>query len=116
MTLLRTVPGTEPARRHERIEPPAPRKQAAYSCDRGHTFAVTFAAEAEPPHTWACRCGAQAGAPTAGTQAGAPTAGAEDDRERHRRFVMERRSPAERERALAARLAEVAMMRQAGQL
>jgi hypothetical protein len=109
MTPLRTVPGTVPARRHERIEPPAPRKQAAYSCARGHTFAVTFAAEAETPKTWACRCGAQAGAPAA-------AAGAEDDRERHRRFVMERRSPAERKRALAVRLAEVAMMRQAGQI
>lgn len=50
----------------------APRRGVAYKCARGCTFTVTFAAEAEPPDDWECRCGRPArreGAPegTGGT-------------------------------------------------
>jgi hypothetical protein len=38
------------------------------------------------------------------------------DRDRHRRELHKRRTPAERARVLTERLAEVAAMRQAGQL
>jgi hypothetical protein len=106
--MLRTASALRPTYRPERDEPPAPRQQAAYRCTRGHDFEVTFAAEVNPPQAWDCRCGAHAGRSL--------PADDEDDHERHQRFVMERRSPAERQRALAARLAEVAAMRQAGKL
>lgn len=105
--IIRTAPDTRVGRYRYRSEPPAPRQEVAYRCTRGHDFEVTFAAEVDLPQAWECRCGAHAGKFVPVDN--------EDDRERHRRFVMERRSPAERKRALAARLAEVAAMRQEGQ-
>ena len=38
----------------------APRMRVIYVCDAGHSFAVPFAADAEPPTTWTCRCGDEA--------------------------------------------------------
>ena len=38
----------------------APRMRVIYVCDAGHSFAVPFAADAEPPTTWTCRCGNEA--------------------------------------------------------
>ncbi|MDO5729144.1 MAG: RNA polymerase-binding protein RbpA [Actinomycetaceae bacterium] len=38
----------------------ADRSQKRYQCENGHIFAVTMAAEAEPPANWECRCGATA--------------------------------------------------------
>lgn len=38
----------------------APRMRVIYVCDAGHSFAVPFAADAEPPSTWTCRCGDEA--------------------------------------------------------
>ncbi|WRS29714.1 RNA polymerase-binding protein RbpA [Actinomycetaceae bacterium MB13-C1-2] len=35
----------------------ADRFEAHYVCPNGHDFPVMFAAEAEPPATWECRCG-----------------------------------------------------------
>ena len=35
----------------------APRKVAVYLCTREHLMPVPFAAEAETPSTWECRCG-----------------------------------------------------------
>jgi RNA polymerase-binding protein len=35
----------------------APRKIVSYLCDREHLVAVPFAADAEIPETWECRCG-----------------------------------------------------------
>jgi RNA polymerase-binding protein len=35
----------------------APRKIVSYLCDREHLVAVPFAADAEVPETWECRCG-----------------------------------------------------------
>lgn len=38
----------------------ADRFTARYLCPNGHEFEVTFAAEATPPATWGCTCGATA--------------------------------------------------------
>ena len=38
----------------------APRVQARYDCPNGHRILLPFAAEAELPAVWECRCGAQA--------------------------------------------------------
>lgn len=35
----------------------ADRFEARYLCPNGHEFPIMFAAEAEPPATWECRCG-----------------------------------------------------------
>ncbi len=35
----------------------ADRFQVVYACPRGHEFPIFFAAEAEPPSVWECRCG-----------------------------------------------------------
>ena len=38
----------------------APRMRVIYVCDIGHSFALPFAADAEPPSAWMCRCGHEA--------------------------------------------------------
>jgi RNA polymerase-binding protein len=38
-----------------------PRQRVAYTCERGHTFEVTFAAGISAPAAWECRCGKPAG-------------------------------------------------------
>jgi len=57
MSLIRTTPGARP-RRPDRPEAPAPRQLAAYRCDRGHDFSITFYAGVVVPDAWDCRCGA----------------------------------------------------------
>jgi hypothetical protein len=49
----------------------ADRQVAAYFCAREHLVSVPFAAEAEPPETWSCRCGQQATLLVAGNSASA---------------------------------------------
>jgi hypothetical protein len=39
---------------------PAPRQTAEYTCPNGHLITVPFAAEADVPPVWECRCGAEA--------------------------------------------------------
>lgn len=38
----------------------AERFEAYYDCPNGHTIVLPFAAEAEVPMVWECRCGAEA--------------------------------------------------------
>lgn len=103
--IIRTAPNTRDAQRYDRPGPPSPRQQVAYHCARGHDFQVTFAADAEPPQAWECRCGAQAGTHVPD----------DDDRDRHRRAVLERRPLAELEQMLTERLTEIAAKRAAAQ-
>ena len=49
----------------------APRQVVTYLCTREHVISVPFAAEAEPPETWSCRCGQQATLLVAGNSASA---------------------------------------------
>jgi RNA polymerase-binding protein len=53
----------------------APRKVALYLCTREHLVTVPFAAEAETPTNWECRCGRPASLVPDGQPAGAPAAG-----------------------------------------
>lgn len=78
---------------------PAPRQAAPYRCTRGHEFTVTLAAEVPPPTEWDCRCGAPAGT--------VQPASEETNRERCMRLLLMRRSPAELDQLLAARLTEI---------
>lgn len=116
--LIQTVPGTRPGRRHERDEPPAPRQLAAYRCVRGHAFEVVFAAEAEPPGSRDCRCGALAHhllADLAAAGPGASVPAEPGEHERRMAQLLERRSVAELEQLLADRLAELAAARETTQ-
>ncbi len=38
----------------------ADRFEVRYLCPKGHDFEIAFAAEAQPPQTWECRCGEEA--------------------------------------------------------
>src|SRR5690606_1522799 len=38
----------------------APRLEAHYDCPNGHTIILPFAAEADVPVVWECRCGGEA--------------------------------------------------------
>jgi hypothetical protein len=80
-------------------ERPAPRQTVTWTCRRGHRFETVFAAGADVPDGWECRCGAPAGhtAPDLGESAW----------EHHRRLVAQRRTPEQAAAALAERLAEV---------
>jgi hypothetical protein len=64
----RSGPATDPAPparttppEFERLRAPspayAPRKVAVYLCTREHLMPVPFAADADTPPTWECRCG-----------------------------------------------------------
>lgn len=81
----------------------AERKEVTYSCPNRHSFSKVFAAEANPPAVWECKCGAEAE-----LQSGQP---AEDDEEKifkpqrtHWDMLMERRSQEELEELLAEQL------------
>lgn len=111
--LVGQAPGIWGVHRPDRDEPPAPRQQVTYTCTRGHAFEVTLSAEAEPPAAWDCRCGA------IGRPAGQLLVAADSgisDHERRMAQLLERRTRAELEEILAARLGEVAARRRAGQL
>lgn len=111
------VPGVWSVHRADRLEPPAPRQDVTYVCGRGHEFTITLTAGIEPPPSWDCRCGAHAARPgTADAASAAAIGNAEAEQKRHKRLVHERRSAAELEQILADRLAELAGMREAGQL
>lgn len=36
------------------------RREERFQCTEGHSFDVTFAADADVPQTWECKCGAEA--------------------------------------------------------
>jgi hypothetical protein len=117
VSLIRRAPDIRPDRRKDGPEPPAPRREAPYRCERGHEFTVTLAAEIEPPWTWDCRCGA----PAHRLIDAVATAAADDitfadrsEHERHMEQLLQRRTAAELEEILADRLAELAAMRQTG--
>jgi RNA polymerase-binding protein len=112
--IVRTAPDTRPGRYRDRSEPPAPRQETAYRCDRGHDFAVVLAAEAEPPATWDyCRCGASGQRVSGDKEAVGASAAEEARRERVRLLerLRARRGAAELEQLLADRLAELAATR-----
>lgn len=93
----------------EQNREPAPRQEVTYRCARGHTTALVFAAEAEPPDSWDCRtCGRSAGLDG---PPGDPAArkGAKDMSPWA--LLLERRSIPELEAALAERLAEIRQQR-----
>jgi RNA polymerase-binding protein len=92
-------------------ERPAPRQLAAYRCARGHSFQVPFAAAAEVPAQWDCRCGAAARRPDA-PAASALVAEHESEHERRMTQVFRRRRVADLEQLLAGRLAELAAERE----
>ena len=101
-TRLRPLIGKTPWRSQGSPEDPreelCARQDVPYVCERGHQFAVTFAAEVAAPADWWCRCGKPAGltVPEAG-----PT-----QHERRMAQVLQRRSRAEGEQLLADRLTE----------
>lgn len=78
----------------------APRVQARYHCPNGHTILLPFAAGAEMPPVWECRCGAQALLEDATRPEPKPTKPART----HWDMLMERRTVAELEELLAERL------------
>jgi hypothetical protein len=112
VTLARRVPSIWPAHRPGRPEPLAPRQQVTYTCGRGHEFTVTLAAQVAAPETWDCRCGAPAH--HRATVSSVPAA--LDEHERRMEQLLQRRSTAELEQILADRLAEIAGVREVGQL
>jgi RNA polymerase-binding protein len=114
---VRTVPDTRPGQRHYRPEVPAPRQQAAYRCDRGHRFTVTFAADVQSPEAVDCRCGAgahHAESTNVMTTESANVVIVDSDHQRRMVQLRGRRTPAELEQILADRLAELAAMRETG--
>jgi hypothetical protein len=91
---------------------PAARQQAAYLCARGHLLTVPFAAGADIPTAWDCRCGAPASRPGSGQLGPA----VEDQHDRRMAQVFDRRTVAELEELLAERLAETGARRKGGGL
>jgi hypothetical protein len=86
----------------------AARIEAVYDCPAGHTLVVPFAAEADVPTQWGCRCGTEALARNH-TQELPP----EPRRGRtHWEMLLERRSIAELEDLLAERLEKLRAARQ----
>lgn len=100
----------------------APRRDVAYVCAREDCpfspLSVPFAAEAEAPATWNCRCGATArleGAPDGtavppklpGLRSGSGRYDRIRDGKSSRVYLAERRSDAELEDILAERLAAI---------
>ncbi len=78
----------------------APRCQAHYDCPNGQTTILPFAAEADVPVLWECRCGAQAVLRDAQRPDPKPT-----KRQRtHWDMLLERRTIAELEELLDERL------------
>jgi hypothetical protein len=73
------------------------RQGVTYTCERGHTFELVFAATAKVPAAWDCRCGKPAGI------AAAPEAG-QSQHERRMGLALQRRSRPELEQLLADRL------------
>jgi hypothetical protein len=78
---------------------PAARKVVTWTCQRGHRFTTVFAATADVPEAWECRCGKPAGI----TQ---PEAG-QTEHERRMEQVLGRRTPAQLEELLAERISAI---------
>lgn len=78
----------------------APRFQAHYDCPDGHTIILPFAAEADVPPIWECRCGKEALLRDA-TQ---PEPKATKPPRTHWDMLLERRTVSELEDLLAERL------------
>jgi hypothetical protein len=121
MTRIITGKSPWPASRTAEVpyDSPAPRQLVPYRCGKGHEFTVTFAAEAEPPAAWDCRCGAAAAPATAAAEipASAPVCRRRPTRpeqEHGLALVLERRTVAELEALLAERVAEVRASRTEG--
>jgi hypothetical protein len=76
------------------------RRRVTYTCDRGHTFEVTFAATAKVPGAWDCRCGKPAGLGRA-----APVG--ESELQRCMGKVRQRRDDGQLEQLLQERLTEM---------
>jgi len=108
----RLAPDTRPPPRYQRPEAPASRQQAAYHCTRGHDFEVTFAAGAELPRAFDCRCGAPGQLSGQETDAAAAPAG---EHARRLAQLRERRTLPELEQLLGDRLAELVAARKTGQ-
>lgn len=78
----------------------AARTEAYYDCPNGHTIVLPFAAEAEVPVVWECRCGAEALL----RDASKPEAKAGKPPRTHWDMLLERRTISELEDLLAERL------------
>ncbi|HMO10447.1 MAG TPA: RNA polymerase-binding protein RbpA [Actinotalea sp.] len=78
----------------------APRLEVHYDCPNGHTIVLPFAAEAEVPVTWECRCGAEALL----RDADMPEAKAGKPPRTHWDMLLERRTVGELEELLTERL------------
>ena len=79
----------------------APRQEVSYDCERGHTFTIPFADDAQVPAQWECpRCGAP-GHPVDGAR---PEAQKEKPVRTHWDMLLERRSIPELEQILSERL------------
>ena len=78
-----------------------------YDCPRGHSQRVIFAAEAEIPALWQCRCGAEALRRHSSRPPVTPVRSGRTPWD----MLIERRSIADLEQILAERLDEVRAMR-----
>lgn len=79
---------------------PAPRINASYDCPNGHTIVLPFAAEAELPPVWECRCGEEALLQDATKPESKPA----KPQRTHWDMLLERRTIPELEELLAERL------------
>lgn len=96
----------------ETLREMAAQQEAFYTCARDHVFKVTFAAEAQPPDGWDCRCGSPAALNgTPGAEAGADLPAYDRYARRglltHRDQLLARRTIPELEALLAERLAAI---------
>jgi RNA polymerase-binding protein len=94
-----TMPWPTQSASQDQPEDLCARQRVTYTCDRGHTFEVVFAASAKVPAAWDCRCGKPAGLGHA-----APTA--ESELQRCMGKVRQRRDDSELEQLLADRITE----------
>ena len=81
----------------------APRQLAVYDCPQGHVTKLPFAAEADVPSSWECRCGAEALL----RDGEAPTVKAVKPARTHWDMLLERRSVDDLEVLLQERLAKL---------
>ena len=80
---------------------PSERNITTYLCPNGHTIKLPFSVEADVPHTWECRCGAEAKLQGGGPE---PEAKPVKHVRTHWDMLLERRSIPELEELLEERL------------
>jgi len=80
---------------------PSERNITTYLCPNGHTINLPFSVEADVPHTWECRCGAEAKLQGGGPE---PEAKPVKHVRTHWDMLLERRSIPELEELLEERL------------